>query len=335
MGLFDRNSLIVGIIAGLVLGIILGMVLAYYVFPVEYTGAQSFHLEPEARAEYIGLVADSYRLYNDVDLAASHLARWTEEEKAQAVADAITMYERQGRPEKVQAVEDLATVLGIEYEAAGAPPEAPPEEAGGTLLDRWMLPCFVFLGVLLVLVLGWIGLRMAMRRREADGASAALTPPPVAAAVEEWDGSSQPPLGHFITTYELGEDTYDQSFSIETPMGDFLGECGVGISETVGAGGAPDKVTAFEVWLFDKSDIRTVTKVLMSEHAYNNSELRNKLAAKGEAVLAQQDQTFLLETTGLQVECNVEELLYGNGDETPPKSYFARLKVELVANSKS
>jgi hypothetical protein len=44
------------------------------------------------------------------------------------------------------------------------------------------------------------------------------------------------------------------------------GECGVGISETIGVGD-PKKVTAFEVWLFDKNDIQTVTKVLMSAHA--------------------------------------------------------------------
>ncbi len=88
-----------------------------------------------------------------------------------------------------------------------------------------------------------------------------------------------------MTTYDLGHDTYDESFSIETPMGEFLGECGVGISETLGAG-EPAKVTAFEVWLFDKSDIRTVTKVLMSPYAYNDSALRTRLAPKGDPVLA-------------------------------------------------
>jgi hypothetical protein len=176
---------------------------------------------------------------------------------------------------------------------------------------------------------------MAIGRREAAGEPVVSTRPPPVVEVEEWEGAGQPPLGHFITTYELGEDTYDESFSIETPMGEFLGECGVGISETVGVGGTPDKVTAFEVWLFDKTDIRTVTKVLMSEHAYNDNALRSKLVAKGEAVLAQPGETFRLETTGLQVECSVEEILYGNGDEAPPKSYFAQLKVELVANSKS
>ena len=51
-----------------------------------------------------------------------------------------------------------------------------------------------------------------------------------------------------------------------TPEGEFLGECGMGISDATGIGDA-DQVTAFEVWLFDKNDIQTVTKEVMSAHA--------------------------------------------------------------------
>ena len=94
----------------------------------------------------------------------------------------------------------------------------------------------------------------------------------------------------------LGDNLFDDSFSIESAAGEFLGECGVGISEAIGVG-EPKRVTAFEVWLFDKSDIRTVTKVLMSDHAYNDGNLRAKLASKGEPVLAQADVPFTLETS--------------------------------------
>jgi hypothetical protein len=330
MGLFDRNSLIIGIVGGLVLGLILGAILFWGLFPVEWEGARPYDMVPEARAEYVGLVADNYRLYNDINLAAGYLAAWEPEEISEAVSAAIDRYDTLGRPDKVQAIEDLATVLGVEPATAPAVPEAE-----GTLFDRFLLPCFVFLGVLLIFVFGWIGLRVALRQRSAAPVQTTSVQPSAAITIpEEWDATGQPPLGHFITMYELGEDTYDESFSIETPMGEFLGECGVGISDTVSGGGAPDKVTAFEVWLFDKSDIRTVTKVLMSEYAYHDNTLRAKLASKGEAVLAQPGQRFSLETSGLQVECAVDELLYGNGDEAPPRSYFARLKVEMVANAR-
>jgi hypothetical protein len=169
-----------------------------------------------------------------------------------------------------------------------------------------------------------------MRRRAAATPQApAARTVSVAPLAEEWAGEGQPPLGHFITTYQLGENSYDESFSIETPTGEFLGECGVGISETIGTGD-PDKVTAFEVWLFDKSDIRTVTKVLMSEHAFQDDALRARLASKGEAVLAKQGSPLLLETSGLQVSVDITELAYGEG-EPPPKSFFSKLTVELVA----
>jgi hypothetical protein len=43
--------------------------------------------------------------------------------------------------------------------------------------------------------------------------------------------------------------------------GEFMGEYGVGVSEAIGVG-EPKKVTALEIWLFDKNDIKTATKGL-------------------------------------------------------------------------
>jgi hypothetical protein len=136
-----------------------------------------------------------------------------------------------------------------------------------------------------------------------------------------------------MSTYILGDDLYDDSFSIETASreesGEFLGEYGAGISETIGVGD-PKKVTAIEVWLFDKNDIRTVTKVLMSEHAFNDQALRTKLAPKGEAVLVTTGGTTTLETQTLRVQIKIVDLEYGEG-ALPPDSFFERLTVELAA----
>ena len=68
------------------------------------------------------------------------------------------------------------------------------------------------------------------------------------------------PLAVFETRYRLGDDDFDANFSIE-PEGDFVGECGIGISDVLEANEA-QHVDAFELWLFDKGDIRTVSKVL-------------------------------------------------------------------------
>ena len=331
-----RMLIIVGV-AGVVLGLLLGMLLFWVVFPVEWTDANSYDLSPQAKAAYVTLVADSFNLDKDPARAASFLQSWTAEEKSQAMADAISVAEAGAQTDKAQAIQDLALVLGVSVsEEAAAVPVAPEATPQPGFFDRIRVPCLVFFFVLLILVLAWIGFRTALKRRSAAAATPQPTVRPVAvpAPSEDWEGIGQPPLGHFFTTYELGEDTYDDSFSIETPMGEFLGECGMGISETIGSAD-PDKVTAFEVWLFDKSDIRTITKVLMSEHAYQDDALRARLASKGEAMLAQPGAPFMLETTGLQVRVDVTDLIYGEGEgDVPAKSFFDKLTVELVAMAK-
>jgi len=155
----------------------------------------------------------------------------------------------------------------------------------------------------------------------------------ISAQIERTDfatGGMEPPIVQFMTTYLHGDDLYDDSFSIETSAGEFLGECGMGISETLSAPGEAKKVTAFEVWLFDKNDIRTVTKVIMSDHSFNDDALRAKLAPKGEAVLGKSGDKVTLETASLRIQARVVDLAYGTGP-VPPNSFFERITIELAA----
>jgi hypothetical protein len=136
-----------------------------------------------------------------------------------------------------------------------------------------------------------------------------------------------------MTEYVFGDDRYDMSFSIETGTGDFLGECGVSISHTIDLG-SPSKVTALEVWLFDKNDIRTLTKVLMGEQCYNDGAVRAKLAPKGEAVLAKKGDIFVLQTKTLRVNARIADLVYGppgSADNLGAATYFQRVEIELAA----
>jgi len=137
----------------------------------------------------------------------------------------------------------------------------------------------------------------------------------------------EPPLSQFMTTYRQNDDLYDDSFSIDSINGEFLGECGVGIAETIGVG-EPKKVTALEVWLFDKNDIQTVTKVLMSEHANNDPAIRQRLLSKGEPVVVEPGMKFLMETASLQLEAKVVDMVYARGP-LPENSFFSRLTLEI------
>jgi hypothetical protein len=137
-----------------------------------------------------------------------------------------------------------------------------------------------------------------------------------------------------VPSYTLGNDNYDTSYSLETPRGEFLGECGMGISETIGEG-KPDKVVAFDLWLFDKADVRTVTQILMSEYAFKDQPTRTKLATKGEAILAEKGKTLRFETASLRIDAQITELMYATNTNYPPNSHFQRLIVEIVPSVKT
>jgi hypothetical protein len=153
-----------------------------------------------------------------------------------------------------------------------------------------------------------------------------------AARQAEWTdyatAGEQAPMAQFMASYKAGDDLFDDSFSIDSPAGEFLGECGVGISETIGVG-EPKKVTAFEVWLFDKNDIQTVTKVLMSAHAFSDPTIRQKLEAKGEPFQADAGGQTVLETATLRLVARVVDMSYGQG-ALPESSFFESLILELA-----
>ncbi|MFN2270713.1 MAG: hypothetical protein ACK2US_07755 [Anaerolineae bacterium] len=178
-------------------------------------------------------------------------------------------------------------------------------------------------GGLFILYRWWRGRQEEQEVREAI---AERTRPVTPTAAWGMEGA---PLAQFPTTYALGDDHFDPSFSIELDSGEFMGECGVGVSETIGVG-APNKVTAFEVWLFDKSDIRTVTKVVMSDYAFSDEALRTKLAPKGEPVAAREGAEVVLETKTLRIKARVVEAKYGIGN-LPQNSFFERLSIDLAA----
>lgn len=133
-----------------------------------------------------------------------------------------------------------------------------------------------------------------------------------------------------MATYNSGVDNFDTSFPLETSRHGFLGECGIGVSETLDDG-LPDKVTAFDLWLFDKTDVRTVTQIVMSEHAYNDPGLRAKLQTKGDAVLAAKGRVLALETQSLRIEARIQEMTYAANSRLPAQSYFQKLVVEIAS----
>lgn len=149
-----------------------------------------------------------------------------------------------------------------------------------------------------------------------------------AKAVDMAIPGKEKPVAQFMTTYMFGDDLYDDSFTFDAPNGEFLGECGVSIGDTIGVG-EPKKISAFEVWLFDKNDVQTVTKVFLSAHVFDEPNLRQRLESKGEPILAEPGKQILLETATLQLEARVVDMSYGE-IPLPESSYFQRFTLELA-----
>lgn len=201
-----------------------------------------------------------------------------------------------------------------------------------------LLPLAILM--LLTLVVGGVFVFLLIRRKQAQAGGAPKSPRakfaddqaiPVGRP-ETKVAQNEPPLAQFMTTYRQGDDLYDDSFSIDSINGEFLGECGVGIAETIGVG-EPKKVTALEVWLFDKNDIQTVTKVLLSEHANSDAAIKQRLLSKGEPIVVEPGMRFLMETASLQLEAKVVDMVYARGP-LPENSYFSRLTLEISVWSK-
>ncbi len=73
--------------------------------------------------------------------------------------------------------------------------------------------------------------------------------------------------------------------------------------------------------------------MLMSEYAYNDAAIRNKLAPKGEAVAIKKGDVVELKTQTLKIGARVVDLVYGSG--TPANAYFQQVTLELATWSDS
>lgn len=317
---------LVAAILGAILGLVIGwFVIGWGIWPVEWTDATPEVLQFGYQEDYMRMTIDSFRVNANQGLAVQ---RW--DYLGAAAPDAF--FAVQDDPQNLDPV-SISNYEQVITAARGpiAPPAAAGEE-GQPVSTSMIVISVILLAVLAVIIFGaFYVLRNVVRMRPRGEPSAAMHAAEVTRQDERTDFQSlglAPPVTQTMTTYVMGDDLYDESFSIDTQGGDFLGEYGVGISESIGVGD-PKKVTALEVWLFDKNDIKTATKVLMSPHAFNDASLRSRLEAKGELVMLEPGAQIILETATLQLLVTVNDLEYGVG-ALPAESYFERVTLELA-----
>jgi hypothetical protein len=313
-----RTVLILGVVLGLALGLIIG----WGLWPVKWTNATPEVLRaPDLQDDYLRMVIESFSRTGDINAA---VRRWED----LGTAAPATLGRVQANPGNVDpnAIQQYRTVIET---AKGPIPVTTTETPAATSgLSTWLI-----VGSIIVLAAVAVGTVYLLRlfRKSSGAVTPVMQGTEISRHVEKTDFQSlglAQPITQTMTTYVLGDDLYDESFSIDTGGGEFLGEYGVGVSETIGVG-EPKKVAALEIWLFDKNDIKTATKVLMTEHAYNDPNIRARLEPKGELVVVKPQEQVLLETATLQLLATVVDMEYGTG-ALPQRSHFERITLELA-----
>jgi hypothetical protein len=362
-----QRGVLFGILIGLVLGLLAGVFIAWvYVVnnpPVYSGGSYPNEMTNNYQSHFLAMTIDSYLVNPDPNVAFERLktfdnprqisilaertaayvaagrgveaqsisnlalsqkaaANWSDQEVQQVVAELTSKY--QDDPARLQAISSFSNVvLGtvpvptddqVQESAATETQDQPSaSESGGRSWVFYMMLCLLVF-VILLLIVYLLGRRQFQARMK-----------PTKKAVD-WEGEGPAPLKIWSGTYTLGQDNYDEFFTIETEDNDFLGECGMGILDVV-PDTSPKQVMSFDVGLFDKTDITTLSRVVMSQHAYNDDTIRAKIAAnpQAEAVVAEPGKTFTFETSALRVDATIDEMEYGEGGNI----YFEKLKVSL------
>lgn len=341
----DRNRSYLFIVVAFIVGLLIGwFVLGWLLAPVQWTGATMQDLRPEDQQTIVATAAEAFALTQDSKKAVERLQTLgTQAQVGEVAAQVIQQAESAGDVVTADRVRAMAAAVGLAVPAGPAPESQPaqqpaeqPEEQGGSNL-------FTILGLALlaggIVLAAWLLLRgrTAPREQETEefvtevlveepqpaprGGKPAAAASAVAVSPERSSAGQE-----FSAVFHQGDISFDQSFDIEGSDGTYWGECGMTTSETVQ--GDPERVTALEVWLFDKSDIRTVTKVLMSDYAYGNQALREKLSSRGDAVLMAPDLGFVLDAQTLRLMGKIVEMEYDDS-QAPARGTIRRLRVQL------
>ncbi len=329
-----KRPAVAAIVAG-ILGLIIGLVWAWLVQPVQWTNVPPTKLGSTYQEQYLRMAIDSYQARPDDALAKQRFSDLGT--AGPAILETIKNNPGSQDPNAILRFSQLVEGVTGVVTTPPAPGETPPAVATATAgpSNSGTLTFLVIFGAIIALALiGFVLIRYIfplLRTRGSGTQTAAMRARDITSQTAMTDYAArgeEAPIAQFVTTYVLGDDLFDDSFSIDSPSGEFLGECGIGISETIGVG-EPKKVQAFEVWLFDKNDIQTVTKVMMSPHAYNDTATFQRLQAKGEPFMVEKGKQVVLETAALQLVATVSDMEYGQG-ALPEQSYFDRLTLEIA-----
>ncbi|MBL8116287.1 MAG: hypothetical protein J0L63_03545 [Anaerolineae bacterium] len=329
-----------GLVIAIIVAFLIGLVWSYVVDPVVFYDADPRTLGQTWQDEWVRLVAERY------DYAASRAV--LTDDFRRSIIDLLSAVDN---PQEITNRLGLSQIADLAAQAELTAPITPPQPSLMSTIRPWIIGPIVLAVVFTIasLLFGFYINPMLIepirkRLRGSQGTDAAgvakihdiqearqLRDQLAKEAATGTGSDLGPPVVRHVSIYNPGR-AYDDSFSIEDAKRDdeFLGECGAVISETIGSG-QPEKVTAIEVWLFDKEDfVRTLTTVFVSEYAMSDPAINSRLSSKGELVVAKPGAIAKLETNTLRLHARIVDMAYGTGP-LPPNSYFDKMTIEIQA----
>jgi len=339
-------------VGALLVGLLLGFFVAYNIAPNVYLNAEPVNLSQDYQQEYVKMVAWQYYATGDKNNAVMQLSKLGDpvEVIANMMANQALMNDPNFAPHLL-ALNDIAKGSDDSSQLAKISGSFP--RGNATPILCFLLLAIVVGGLLTVDAIIPLSTFMpipgnrpapssqsqsvvsgleADRRKVVDQLQAQAQAAPRAAAPIV-QGVSGTPVATHMFAYLLNDDNYDESATIETASGQFLGEMGGGISKALD-NGKPKKVTALEFWVFDAVNTLTLTKVLASDYALNDPSLRAELSAKGELVPARPGTIVTLDAPGVFVQSRLIDISYGTGN-SPANSFFDRVTFEMSAWAKA
>ena len=142
-------------------------------------------------------------------------------------------------------------------------------------------------------------------------------------------------VGQFEANYAFGIQTYDESFTINAADGELLGACGMGINESVDRAAAnSDQVRLLDIWLYDRSAVRSVSQPLVSP-GFDVSGLDDFADGSGSdsspPLVVGPGLTCTLQSDHIVLECTIKSATFLDGEQAPVpfRSVSASLAIYL------
>jgi hypothetical protein len=331
-------------VVALAIGVIFGLIWAYAVSPTQYYDAAPYRLSENWREEWVKLVAAarSAGFYEDTEI--QRLLSQVESPGAE-VNELIQ--ETSGTVQQ-----GLSGIQDIAQNTSGTPAVRPGGIVGDIL--NFIIPPIVLIVLAVIAILLWgvfikpnfvdvVRERMRPKTDEDRQRAANIEMmkqqrlAEVKAREEVAASAAGNPYGAPITlklpSYMKGR-SFDESYAIENANDEFLGEFGATIAKTIGD---TNEICAVEIWLFDKEDfVRTLTKLFVTEHAYNDPAIRSDLENRvddpeNDFVIAKPGAVIRLETDALLIQATVTNLELGSDGLLPPNSYMKNFSFKMEA----